>query len=117
MAHEAIKSRVSPLPTLAGRASPLKRKAELFLHTPVRRSPVYLCFVDDDRAERHLSVVPQLADSEALCGQRITVGGRVSWVGAMHMVTCAECRKSGMSFGPPAFSSGNAGIRTPTLQA
>jgi hypothetical protein len=77
---------------------------------------VYLCFVNDDRCERHLSLVPQFEGSEALCGQRITAGDRITWVGAMHMVTCVDCKKTGMSFGPRAETFATTGIKARASQ-
>ena len=55
---------------------------------------MYMSFVDDDRADRHLSLIPHFAGSEALCGQRIAFTERVTWDAAMHMVTCRDCAKA-----------------------
>ena len=59
---------------------------------------MYLCFVDAGRTDRHLSLVPHFAGSEAICGQRIASSERVSWEAAMHMVTCRDCRAVGVTF-------------------
>jgi hypothetical protein len=77
---------------------------------------VYLCFLNDDRAERHLSLVPLFEGSEALCGQRVTSGERISWVGGMHMVTCLDCRNAGMMYRPCVIAPGTAGTSARGLQ-
>lgn len=62
---------------------------------------LYVCLVQRDKTtERHLAVALVGGGSEALCGQRVTVGRPAEWTDAMRMTNCIACRGAGASFRP-----------------
>ena len=57
-----------------------------------RSASLYVGFVDESRAERHLSYIPQIPGLEALCGQALAgtvlLEKDIQW---FDVPTCAKC--------------------------
>lgn len=61
---------------------------------------IFVCFVDSQRAERHLAVMPQFPGGEAFCGQRVVASQTRPWRIAMQAATCGACRRIAADFKP-----------------
>ena len=68
---------------------------------------MYLCRVEPGNpAVLHLAITLFAGESEALCGQRVTVGSSTSWLQAIQMTNCTTCRSAAAPFRPTGLGAG-----------